>query len=82
MLLNWQMTIVNRKAKVAQNELVIVTKPLEPEQELKIYKLKLQVEPMTEVEVKSLLVEMFTQMHQQENFYKQQIKKAWIGEDA
>ena len=59
-----------------------MTKSLQPEQEIKIYSLKLQAETMTEVEVKTLLVQTYQQMLEKENYYKQEIKKAWVGEDT
>ncbi|MHC5821851.1 MAG: NblA/ycf18 family protein [Nostoc sp.] len=50
---------------------------LKPEQEFNICSMNRLVQNMTEAEVKQMLVEIYQQMIERQNYYQQQIKKAW-----
>lgn len=52
---------------------------LKLEQQLKIQVFKQQVEGLNETEVKQKLVEIYQQMIEQQNHYRQALKKAWLG---
>ena len=47
------------------------------EQEFKICSFNREVKNMTENEVKQMLVEMYRQMFERQNYYQQELRKAW-----
>lgn len=53
---------------------------LKPEQEFDICSFNRQVQNMTEAEVKQMLVHLHQQMIERQNYYQQELKKAWFGE--
>jgi Phycobilisome degradation protein nblA len=55
---------------------------LKPEQEFKICSFNRQVETMSETEVKQMLIGMYRQMIERQNYYQQEIKKVWLINDV